>query len=72
MSNITKFYQKNSGKNPDLVLEQAIGIYKDVLILGWDKEENLDFRCNTTLSHNEILWLVAKFKHKLLNGDFSD
>jgi hypothetical protein len=72
MSNVVKFYPNNSAENPDNVLEQAIGEYSDVLILGWDKDDIMDCRASLGLSHEQVLWIIAKFKHKLLNGDYAD
>lgn len=68
--NVIKFYHSNAGVNPDSVLEQAVGVYTDVLIIGWDKTESLDVRMNTGMKKKDILWLMEQFKHKLLNGDY--
>ena len=70
LTNVTKLYPPGAAKNPDAVLEQAVGEYNEVLIIGWDKQDNLDIRANTTLKKAELLWLVDLFKHKLLAGDF--
>ena len=70
--NVVKFYHKNADKEPDAVLEQAIGEYEDVLILGWDKDESFDPRCSTNLKAKDLLWLVSLFQHKLMAGDYND
>ena len=57
MGDIVKFYKKNAAENPDAVLEQAIGSYTDVLILGWDKDGLLDPRGSLGLTCKDILWL---------------
>jgi hypothetical protein len=72
MDNTVKFYPKNAAENPDNVLEQAIGVYDDMIIIGWDKDGNLDCRSSLNLTHEQVLWLITKFQHKLMNGDFSD
>ena len=41
MNNVIKFYPKNAAENPDNVLEQAVGAYDEVLIIGWDKNDEL-------------------------------
>ena len=69
-SNIVKFYPKNAAEKPDLVLEQAIGVYDDVLIIGWDTEGNLDVRTNASMTQREALWIMELFKTKLMNGDY--
>lgn len=72
MSNVTKLYQKNSAENPDNVLEQSIGEYESVLIMGYDKEGYLDIRASTNLTQAQLLWMIERFKHKMINGDYSD
>jgi len=67
---VKKFYPKNAANNPDNVIEQAIGVYTEVIILGYDKEGNLDIRASTNIDKANILWIIDKFKHKLLNGDY--
>ena len=72
MAEVVKFYPQNAAENPDNVLEQAIGSYGDVLILGWDKDGNLDARASLGLkSGSEVLWLLEKFKTNLLNGVYA-
>ena len=65
-----KLYGPHAAKNPDNVLEQAIGQYECCFILGWDKNGQLDFRSSTNLDGPEFLYLVEIFKHKFLNGDY--
>jgi len=72
MSNVTKLYPKDAGKDPDNVLERAIGNYDEVLILGWDKDGQLDARANLDMTAREINWIIDIFKAKLLNGDYLD
>ncbi|VDS08878.1 hypothetical protein PARHAE_02063 [Paracoccus haematequi] len=71
MSEVVKFYPQNAADSPDNVLEQAIGVYDQVLILGWDKDGNFDGRASPALKdRSDVLWLVEVFKTKLMNGDF--
>lgn len=58
-------------KNPDTILEAAKGVYKDCLILGWDTEGYLNVRATTGLTVAEITFIIEKFKHKLLSGDYA-
>jgi hypothetical protein len=69
---IVKFYKKNAAESADSVLEQAIGIYDEVVILGWDKNGNIDARANLKMKSRDVLWLIEVFKTKLLRGDYSD
>jgi hypothetical protein len=66
--NIVKFYPSNAASNPDNVLEQAVGDYKEVLILGWNKDGDLDVRSSLGLDYKDSLWLVSQFKSNLLRG----
>jgi len=70
MGDIVKIYPAGSAKDPDAVLEQAVGEYGAVLIIGWDKAGSLDVRSSTNLNHKDILWLMEVFKNKLLSGDY--
>lgn len=69
---LIKFFPRGSAKNPDAVIEQAIGNYDSVVIIGRDKTEKLDVRASTNLSYAEILWLISLFSQKLLNGDYGE
>lgn len=70
--NVVKFYPKNSAECPDAVLEQAVGEFSDVIVVGWDKEGELDVRANTRLTHKDCLWLIEMFKTKLVLGDYGE
>lgn len=69
---IIKFYPKDAADNPDNVLEQAIGKYESLLILGFDFDGDLDARASTNINTGEILILIEKFKAKLINGDYCE
>ena len=71
--NVVKFYAKDSAKDPNVVLERAMGDYRDVLIIGWDVEGYLDVRASLGLKDGgEILWLLEKVKKNLLEGLYSE
>jgi hypothetical protein len=71
MSEVVKFYPKNAAKDADNVLEQAVGQYSDVLIIGYDKEGNFDARATLGLvDGGDMLWLIETLKFKLLRGDY--
>ena len=72
MADVVKFYPKDAAKDPDNVLEQAMGGFSEILILGWDKEGNLDARATFGLKDGgDLLWLMEAFKHKLMSGDYT-
>ena len=67
---VVKIFPKDAAKDPDAVLEQAIGQYDNVVIIGLDKEGMLDPRASLGLNSANILWLIEVFKAKLLAGDY--
>jgi len=68
---VVKFYPKDSAKDPDAVLEQAVGEFSEVFIIGWDKDGFLDARASMGLKDGgDMLWLIETFKVKLMNGDY--
>ena len=71
MSGVVKFYPADAAKDPDNVLEQAMGRYSEVLIVGWDKDGDFDARASLGLSDGgDMLWLIESFKAKLMGGEF--
>lgn len=56
----------------DPVLENAIGQYQSVVVIGYDPEGELQAAASLNLRGHEILWLVEAFKQKLLSGEFSE
>lgn len=71
MTDVVKFYPKDAARDADNVLEQAVGQYSEVLIIGWDKDGNFDARATLGLKDGgDCLWLIESFKHKLMSGDY--
>lgn len=71
MADIIKFYPRGAAKNPDNVLEQAVGCYDQVFIIGYDKKGSLDVRASTNFTVADILLVLEEFKFKLLHRDYS-
>lgn len=70
--NVVKFYPKDAAKDADAVLEQAIGGFSEVLVIGWDKDGFLAARATLGLKDGgDILGLIEHSKAKLMNGDYS-
>lgn len=64
---VVKFYAADAAKNPDNVLEQSIGKYEKVLVLGFNPDDTrLDARASLNLSNMEMLWLIESFKNEIL------
>ena len=71
--NVVKFYPANAAADPDNVLEQSLGEFSEVLVIGWDKEGNFDARATLGLKDGgDVLWLIEAFKFKLMSGEFME
>lgn len=68
---VVKFYPKDAAKDADAVLEQSLGNFSEVLVIGWDKEGFLDARATLGLKNGDLLWLIESFKAKLMAGDYT-
>lgn len=63
----------NPSSNPDTVLKEAQGAFKDVLLLGYGHEGYMEVRASTGLAPKaELLMLVEYFKHALMSGAYDD
>lgn len=72
MAEVIKFYPADAAKSADAVLEQAIGGFSEVLVIGWDNDGHIDARATLGLRDGgDMLWLIERFKAKLMNGDCS-
>lgn len=70
---VVKFYPKDAAADADMVLEQAVGEYSEVILIGWHKDGSMDARATLGLKNGgDLLWLIELFKAKLLNGDYAD
>lgn len=67
---VIKFYPRDAAQNPDAVLERAVGVYGEVVIIGYDKDGELEARASTNWDTADILLAIEFFKKKLLNGDY--
>lgn len=71
MPKVVKFYPADAAKNPDNVLEQAVGVYDQVFTIGYNKDGILEVRASTNFQVREIFFALDAFKFKVLNGDYS-
>ena len=73
MSKVTKMYPKNAADNPDFVLEQAVGEYSAVMLLGYDKQKKLELRTSTNMNRKEMLWIMERVKAIIISlGEEND
>lgn len=63
----------NPANSPDVVLKAALGVYKDILILGYNDAGDLEVMGTSGMaSKSELLFLVETFKTALMNGLYDD
>lgn len=67
MSNVTKFYPRNAADNPDAVLEQAVGQFAKVVVIGTDHCGVVGVCASLNLSDEQVIYLMERFKHDLLS-----
>ena len=72
MSEVIKFYPKDAAKNPDAVLEQAVGIYDQVFVIGYNKDGELDVRGTSNFTMKELFFALDAFKFMVLNGEYGE
>lgn len=72
MAEIIKLYPKNAAGKIDNVLEQAIGELDRAIIIGYGKDGSFDVRASLNFVQRDIIYALDLFKHRLLNGDYSD
>lgn len=70
MTNVSKFYPKDAAKDPDMVLEQAIGEYQHVMILGIRKDGAIEARLDLGFEDADMLYVMEQFRHDFLSGRF--
>ena len=54
---------------PNEILELCKDQYADLLVLGWDEDDNLTARATSALDNKELLYIVELFKIALLNAN---
>lgn len=64
---IIKFDPRDA-TTPDLVLERAMGQFKNVVVIGYDHDGELDCRADLETSRKDILWLIELFRMHLLTS----
>ena len=66
-------FELNPSSNPDSVLKHAVGVFKEVLILGYNQDGYMEVRASNGMAPKaELLMLVENFKHALMNGLYDD
>lgn len=68
--NVVKFYSLRAALSPDVVLEQSAGVYEEVLVIGYNKDGELDVRASLNFDMKSIFFALEAFKHQVLSGEF--
>lgn len=68
--NIVKFYSLRAALSPDVVLEHAAGVYDEVLVIGYNKDGELDVRASLNFDMKSIFFALEAFKHQVLSGEY--
>lgn len=59
-----------AGCDPDVVLRSAIGVFEKVLVLGYNKDGEVDAFGSLNFSSEQIVFALERFKHKIMAGDY--
>lgn len=61
----------NPHRSPDVVLEKAVGAFKEVLILGYNHEGYMEVRASEGMAAKaELLLLIEHFRFALMAGAY--
>ena len=66
MSNVIHINPPQATANE--ILELCKDQYEDLLVLGWDEDENLSARASSALDNKELLYIIELFKIALLTS----
>ena len=54
----------------DEILEDAKDQYKEVLILGWDRDNIMRAKASSTLEVKDIIYIIEVFKQTLISSGY--
>jgi len=57
-----------ASEKPDVMLENAKGKYKTILILGYDHDGKMQYTADTKVTAEGAVWLMESVKLALLEG----
>ena len=70
---MSKIVRLPTARNPDSILEQAIGVYQHVILVGVNQNGELDFREGGENMEGDLMvpfGLLSRVCHKIMNGDY--
>lgn len=72
MGQVVKFTPADAAKDPDVVLEAAQGQYQDVVVMGYDRDGDLDVRASLGLDLANIIFLMEVIKAMAVSGELTE
>lgn len=71
MCEVVDLADRRGELSADVMFERAAGGFESALILGWGHDGEMRIMSTSNLvDGGDLLWLLEKFKHMLLSGDF--
>ena len=67
MSNVIQINPPQATANE--ILDFCKDQYKDLLVLGWDEDDNLSARASSALDNKDLLYIIELFKIAILNAN---
>ena len=64
--NVVKLHPPDPHEDPDNVINESLGVFDEVLVLGYNKDGELEARASTNMQSRDILWLLETFKQVFL------
>lgn len=65
---VLKFPVTKKGDTVDEMLEGAVGVYQDVILLGYRKDGGGSWEISKDMSNNELVFLLEALKFRIMNG----
>jgi len=69
MSNVIQIVPDKA--SADDIFEDSQGEFKEVLIIGWDKNNIMKVKSSSTLDIKDIVYMMEVFKQALLSAGYS-
>jgi len=71
MGELLKVYPDNAQKDPDKVLQCAVGDFSEVIVLGFNKDGHIEGRVSLELNEMDAYYLLQALAADILSNKFS-
>lgn len=68
--NVVRFRPANEMEGADAVLERAQGIFDEVLVIGFNKQGEVEGRVTLGMTERDAVWMMEILKFAMMNGDY--